>query len=812
MVDGIEYLLVDMEVETVEELLTVDGRIVAIETCAVVLLCLSVPSVGPDVRELVRTDINHCIHEVVNSQLENRRAVATVRCACTVVNRSRLTESIAVEDVVLTLEDVLLDDVVVRLVDGEYQGDDAVATVSRLERVTIDTSLGVGVVLERVCTSLTHAVTYGVEDLFKYINLQSVEILLSVNGRIVAVKTGVVVFLSITVPAVSPNERQVVSTNICDRIYQRMNGQLEYRRTVAAFRSTCVVGDRLGLTDRISVEDVVSALEHIFLNQIVVRLVNCQDKGRDAVATVDSVCRIAVDARLRQIITLKLVERTFADSSVDGVEDLLKHVDLQSVVVFLSVNSCIVAVETGVVVFLSITVPAVSPNERQVVSTNICDRIYQRMNGQLEYRRTVAAFRSTCAVSNRLGLTDRISVEDVIATFEHIFLNQVVVRFVNCQDKGRDAVATVSGIRRVTVDAWLRQVSTLELIVRTLADSSVDGVEDLLKYVDLQSVVVFLCVNGCIVAVETGVVVLLCLSVPAVSPNERQVVSTYICDRIYQRMNGQLEYRRTVTTGRSQCSVGSRRGLTDRVAEEYVITAFEYILADDIVVRLVDGEDKGLNAVATVRSAERVTVDTRLFVLNAVEVIVIAFANRSTDGIEDRFVHYKQQCVERTYAVHIGRVVAVLACLIEQFGIAAPLVDPGVRQLVLTYGNDRIDILMNGEEQFDDRVATGIGRTVVTVGARSRVGVSVERVVLAFVNINRHTYINRLVHLQYQGHDAVATVGCGERIGVNAVFVVTYAVEQVIRSFAHLMTHGIFMNRDHAYVAYVSAVIIIVCL
>ena len=477
----------------------------------------------------------------------------------------------------------------------------------------------------------------------------------------------------------------------------------------------------------------------------------------------------------------------------DGVEYLLKYVDLQSVEVFLSVNSCIVAVETGVVVFLCITVPAVGPNERQVVSTNICDRIYQRMNGQLEYRRTVAAFRSTCVVGDRLGLTDRISVEDVVSALEHIFLNQIVVRLVNCQDKGRDAVATVDSVCRIAVDARLRQISTLVLVERTFTDSSMNSVEDLLKYVDLQSVVVFLCVNGCIVAVETGVVVLLCLSVPSVGPNERQVVSTNICDRIYQRMNGQLEYRRTVTTGRSQCSVGSRRGLTDRVAEEYVITAFEYILADDIVVRLVDGEDKGLDAVTSVRSAERVTVDTRLFVLNAVEVIVIAFANRSTDGIEDRFVHYKQQGVERTYAVHIGRVVAVLACLIEQFGIAAPLVDPGVRQLALTDGNDRINILMNGEEQFDDRVATGIGRTVVTVGARSRVGVSVERVVLAFVNINRHTYINRLVHLQYQGHDTVATVGCGERVGVDTVFGVAYAVEQVVRTLAHLMTHGIFM-------------------
>ena len=496
----------------------------------------------------------------------------------------------------------------------------------------------------------------------------------------------------------------------------------------------------------------------------------------------------------------------------DGIEYLLKYINLQSVEIFLSVNSRIVAVEASVVVLLRVTVPSVGPNERQVVSTNGSDRVNQRMNGQLEYSRTVTTFRSTCAVGLRSRLTERISVEDIEASFEHIFLNQVVIRLVNGKDKSRYAVASIAGVCRVTVDTRLRQVSTLELVVRTFTDSSVDGVEYLLKYVNLQSVIVLLSVDSRIVAVEASVVVLLRVTVPSVGPNERQVVSTYGSDRVNQRMNGQLKNRRTVTTARGQCAVGLRRGLTERVTVEDVVAAFKNILADDIVIRLVDGEDKGLNTVTSVSSAQGVAVDTRLFVLNAVEVIVIAFADGRTDSIEQRFVNNELQGVERADTVHISRVVTVLTCLIEQLGFAAPLVDPVVRQLALTDSNNRIDILMNGKEQFNNRVTTGIGRTVMTVGARSRVGLSVERIALAFVNINRHTDINRLVHLQDQGHDAVTTVSRSERVGVSAVFGVAYAVEQVIRSLTHLMTHGVFMNRDHAYVAYVSAVIMIVCL
>ena len=236
------------------------------------------------------------------------------------VNRSRLTDGITVEDVVLTLENVLLDDVVVCLVDGEDQSNNTVTSVLSHQGVTVDTRLGVGVVLEGIGTTFTHAVTDGVKYLLKYINLQSVEVFLSVNSRIVSVETCIVVFLGLSVPSVGPNERQVIPTNGSDSVYSRMNGQLENSRAVTAGRCQCAVGNRRGLTERIAVEDVVTTLKNIFADDIVVGLVNRQDKGLDAVTSVSSAERVAVNTRLFVLNAVEVIVIAFADGSADGIE------------------------------------------------------------------------------------------------------------------------------------------------------------------------------------------------------------------------------------------------------------------------------------------------------------------------------------------------------------------------------------------------------------------------------------------------------------------------------------------------------------
>ena len=116
-----------------------------------------------------------------------------------------------------------------------------VATVSCTECVTIDTCFGIGVTLELVACTFAHCVTDRVEYLMANVDLYTVEHLLTVDSRIVAIETCGVVTLLVTAPSVVPDDRQVIVANVDDGIYQRMNGELENGRAVTSFRCTSVV-------------------------------------------------------------------------------------------------------------------------------------------------------------------------------------------------------------------------------------------------------------------------------------------------------------------------------------------------------------------------------------------------------------------------------------------------------------------------------------------------------------------------------------------------------------------------------------------
>ena len=133
--------------------------------------------------------------------------------------------------------------------------------------------------------------------------------------------------------------------------------------------------------------------------------------------------------------------------------------------------------------------------------------------------------------------------------------------------------------------------------------------------------------------------------------------------------------------------------------------------------------------------------------------------------------------------------------------------NPCVWQLALTDGHYRVYLRMNGKEQFCNRIASFRCQTVMTIGSRSGVRLTVEHICLAFVDIRRDTYVNGFVDSQDQGHDTVTTVVGNECVGIGASFGIAYAVEQVVCSFAHRMTNSIMDNRYHAYVAYVRTII-----
>ena len=81
-------------------------------------------------------------------------------------------------------------------------------------------------------------------------------------------------------------------------------------------------------------------------------------------------------------------------------------------------------------------------------------------------------------------------------------------------------------------------------------------------------------------------------------------------------------------------STGGRVGLSEEV---YRLT-LQYILMDGVEVRLVNGKDKGMDAVATIRSLYGITVDAgSREVLTLIEVTA-ALADRYTCGVESLLV------------------------------------------------------------------------------------------------------------------------------------------------------------------------------
>ena len=173
----------------------------------------------------------------------------------------------------------------------------------------------------------------------------------------------------------------------------------------------------------------------------------------------------------------------------DRVEDLFAYIDLYTVEHLLTVDGRIVAIETGGVVALLVTVPSVVPDHRQVIVANVDDGIYQRMNGELENGRAVTSFRCTSVVRVGTGGVIACTVELNGVTFEDVLLDDVVVRLVNRQDQCHNTVATVSGTECVTIDACLGIGVTLELIACTFAHRVTDCVLNRIVYDELQSVV-----------------------------------------------------------------------------------------------------------------------------------------------------------------------------------------------------------------------------------------------------------------------------------------------------------------------------------
>ena len=142
MTDGVEYRAVDYQLQTVEHSCAVNkGRIVAIDAGGVERCDLTVPLVDPLIRQLALADGNHGIYHRVDNHFDNCRAVASVRCQSLARKDGVLVERVPHYRDRLTLDDMLLAVVVIRLVSSEVEDDNRVATIDRCQRIAIHTVL-----------------------------------------------------------------------------------------------------------------------------------------------------------------------------------------------------------------------------------------------------------------------------------------------------------------------------------------------------------------------------------------------------------------------------------------------------------------------------------------------------------------------------------------------------------------------------------------------------------------------------------------------------------------------------------------------
>ena len=144
-------------------------------------------------------------------------------------------------------------------------------------------------------------------------------------------------------------------------------------------------------------------------------------------------------------------------------------------------------------------------------------------------------------------------------------------------------------------------------------------------------------------------------------------------------MNYQLEHRGAVAAFRRMCimvvGTGSRVGLSEEV---YRLT-LQYILMDGVEVRCIYGEDKCLDAVASIRCSQRITVYTRFGKIHTLEAITASLADRYPCGIQYRVIDYQLETVVHLLAQVVGGIIAVDTGRVERSDGTVPFIDPHIR-------------------------------------------------------------------------------------------------------------------------------------
>ena len=570
--------------------------------------------------------------------------------------------------------------------------DDGVTTLGRRNRVVEGSAIRVYPTFELELIAMTNG--DGTNLRVDRINRQ-VECLhntrrigISRRQRVVA---GLVVLISI------PYERSFVLTEMYCRIHTEL---FQYRQDQLVGVRT-LMGSRVddGIDTGLRVGLSVELYRLAFVNRPRLRLVvnrlylECQH--HDRVTTVRSHQRIVVHTLYSQQRIAELVVLAFTDGCYDGFRCVCnwQHVHLQTDDALHTVGvGYRVTIDTGLVDRHELgRVARQRPNIRQCVRADSDAVIVETNDIQVQFHDTITTMRGSEACRVDTGCRVRNTLEVNGVTIMDRALNDVVVLLEHIEVQDDDAITTVTVLERVAVFAGLLQVLTVEVVRVTITDLTVDRRVVRLADNELQAVEHTLTVEiGGVVAVDAFRVQRHNGAVPLVGPHVRQLRRADRNNSIYERVNEELEDRGAITTilGLAVVRVNARR--IEGVTEEDELVAFDDMLRTCAVVRFVDSQDKGLDAVTTVCRGERVTVDTGFGTCDACEQVRCSVTDRCLNGIEDLLNGTELNSEEVLLSVD-GRIIAIRTGRVEEFLFTAPTVGPVVWQVVLTDSDDGVD-------------------------------------------------------------------------------------------------------------------------
>ena len=144
-------------------------------------------------------------------------------------------------------------------------------------------------------------------------------------------------------------------------------------------------------------------------------------------------------------------------------------------------------------------------------------------------------------------------------------------------------------------------------------------------------------------------------------------------------MNNQLKHRGAVASFRCMCVVVVGAGGRVVLSEERYRLTLQYILMDGVEVRCIYGEDKCLDAVASIRCSQGIAVETRFGKIHIHEAITASLADRYPCGIQYRIINYQLETVVHLLALIVGGIVAIDTGRVERSDGTVPFIDPHIR-------------------------------------------------------------------------------------------------------------------------------------